>query len=319
MTKKLRVYFMGSGAIAVPILQILARPHEHLELVGVGTQPDRPAGRHKHLVTTPLGGAALQLGLEVDRIKHASSPEFEEYLRGLNIDFLVVVSFGQILKENILELPRIACINVHASILPKYRGASPIVAAIANRDSYTGITFMRMVRRLDAGGIYSILKLPLTYYERCTELENTLGLLAATGIGEVLQGIACGRLEPAPQDESRVTMTHKIKKEDGRIDWRLSAESIEAQIRAYYPWPGAQMTLAVNDREEHITIHSARIISDIYAQPGEIVRADKNGFIIACGAGALELLELVPAGRKEMSAAAYLNGLRGAVATVKVN
>ena len=317
MAEKLRVYFMGSGQIAVPIVQTLSRPGDKLELIGVGTQPDRPSGRRCRLLPTPVGAAAESLGWRVDKIESASSPEFEANLRGLSPDFLLVVSFGQLLRENILSIPRYGCVNVHASVLPKYRGASPISSALANRDPYTGVTFMKMVKKLDAGDIYRILKYPLSGHERCDELELQLGLLAAVNVHDTLEGIACGMLPGVAQDESQVTLTHKIKKQDGRIIWSWPAEKIEAMTRAYYPWPGATMTLLFGDREERITVHSARVLPGDYA-PGTIVRADKNGFFIACGAGVLELLEITPSGRKTMPAVAYLNGCRIADARVKL-
>lgn len=319
MSNKLRVYFMGSGNIAVPILQMLAHGDDSLELVGVGTQPDRPAGRKCKLLPTPVGAAANSLGIEADRIESASSPEFVAKLQAMQLDFILVVSFGQILRQNVLDVPKFGCINVHASVLPKYRGASPICAAIARREPFTGVTFMRMVRQLDAGAIYHIIKYPLSGHERCDELELQLGIVAAANTIDTLHGIASGSFAGVEQDESAMTMTCKIKKQDGLINWNWPAETIEAVTRAFYPWPGAIMTLMFGDREERLTIHSAQIVEGVNETPGTIVRADKNGFIIACKGGAVELLELTPAGRKTMSAIAYLNGCKITEVTVKVD
>ena len=310
---------MGSGHIAVPILQTLSRANDELELVGIGTQPDKPAGRKCRLMPTPVGLAAEGLGLTADKIEAASSPDFVEKLRKLDLDFILVVSFGQLLKENVLAIPRYGCINVHASILPKYRGASPIAAAIAHREQYTGVTFMKMVKKLDAGDIYHIIKYPLSGHERCDELELQLGIVAAANVADTLSGIAAGTFRGVAQDEAAMTMTCKIKKHNGLINWNWPAATVEALTRAFYPWPGAIITLNFADREERLTVHSVRVLPEITATPGTIVRADKNGFIIACGTGAVELLEITPAGRKTMSAPAYLNGCKINQATVKVD
>jgi len=266
-----------------------------------------------------VGAAADELGLHADRIGSASSPEFVEYLGKLELDFILVVSFGQILRDEVLNIPKRGCMNIHASVLPRYRGASPISAAIARRDPYTGVTFMRMVRKLDAGDIYHIIKYPLSGHERCDELELQLGVLAAASTADTLCGVADGRLSGVPQDEQAYSMTSKIRKDDGLILWTWPAETVEAVTRAFYPWPGARMTLVFDDREEQLTVHAARVVPEVCAPPGTIVQADKNGFIIACGAGAVELLEVTPAGRKNMPAVAYLNGCKIANATVKVD
>jgi len=310
---------MGSGHIAVPVLQVLARPNDRVELVGIGTQPDRPSGRRCRLQPTPVGVAADALGLHADRIESASAPEFVEYLSRLELDFILVISFGQLLRDEVLNLPRHGCMNVHASVLPRYRGASPITAAIARRDPYTGVTFMRMVRKLDAGDIYHIIKYPLSGHERCDELELQLGVVAAASTVDTLCAVADGRLRGAAQDEQAYSMTCKIRKDDGRILWMWPAETVEAVTRAFYPWPGARMTLVFDDREEQLTVHAAKVVPEISAPPGTIVRADKNGFIIACGTGGVELLEVTPAGHRDMPAVAYLNGCKIENATVKVD
>ncbi|MDD4817230.1 MAG: methionyl-tRNA formyltransferase [Victivallaceae bacterium] len=317
--KKLRVYFMGSGNIAVPVLQELARSKDRIELIGVGTQPDRPSGRRNRVQSTPVGAAAPVLGIEPDKIETAAAPDFIAHIRELAPDFLLVISFGQLLRDALLEIPRFGGVNIHASVLPRYRGASPITACLARGDSYTGVTFIRMVKKLDAGDIYRIIRYPLTGRERCDELEVRLGLVAAAGTVDTLCGIADGSIVGTPQDESMVSVTCKIRKDDGRIDWRWSAETVEAVTRAFYPWPGALMTLLFGDREENITVHAAKVRSDVSAPPGTIVRADKNGFIVGCGSGAVELLEITPAGRRKMPAVAYLNGCKISSATVKTD
>jgi len=315
----LKIYFMGSGNIAVPVLETLAADTSGVELLGVATQPDRPAGRKCLPQPTPVGAAARALGLAVDKPERASDPGFVEKLARLEPDFVVVVAYGQLLKQELLDVPKCGCVNIHASLLPRYRGASPITAAIARREEVTGVTFMKMARRLDAGDIYKTFEYPLLGNERCDTLELALGDLAAEHVVATLSGIASGALKGREQDESLASMTRKIRKNDGRINWNWRAETVEAVTRAFYPWPGALMTLLFGDREEQITVHSARVHSLVNAPAGSIVRADKNGFIVAAGKGAVELLEITPAGRKRMTAAAYLNGCKIANATVKVN
>jgi methionyl-tRNA formyltransferase len=307
MSDKIKVYFLGSGKIAVPILKVLNESPE-IELMGVGTQLDRPAGRKKQLHPTPVGEFGDEQGLAPERIPNVNAEDFICKLESLAPDFVVVVSFGQILRQQLLDLPRVCCLNVHASLLPKYRGASPINAAIINGESSTGVAFMEMERGLDTGAVYSIQEVILDGSERADSLEDDLGNLAADNVVSVLQGIISGEIKPEKQDDSQATLTRKIKKADGHINWAESAVKIEAMVRGYYPWPGAVFSLKTTKKQLNIHITKARIISDMQGQPGEVLQADKKGLIIACGFGALELLEIVPQGKREMTGAAFLNG-----------
>ncbi len=309
----LKIYMLASGAIAVPVLNELLNlaGQQRIELLGAGTQPDRPAGRKQQLMPTPVGVFAAERGLAIDKFPSLNDGAAELRLKALSPDFLVVVSYGQLLKRPLLELPRLGCVNVHASLLPRYRGASPIAHAIANRDAMTGISFMDMEIGLDTGKVFQAYNLVLDGTEYADALEITLGKLAAAHLFEVLDGIAAGRLPGVAQDPALVTVTRKIKKSDGVIDWQRSATEIEAAVRAYTPWPGAGFVLDSGKGPQRMTLARARIVPNLAGgAPGEIVQADRHGWVVACGTDALEFVEVVPPGKKAMSGANFLNGCR---------
>ncbi len=303
---KIKLYLLASGDIAVPVLERLCRATE-IELLGIATQADRRAGRKRQLQPTAIGAYCAQHNLPVLKPASVNAPDFISHLRALQPDIILVMAYGQLLKQPILELPRLLCLNIHASILPKYRGASPITQAILNRDKYTGNSFMAMERGLDTGPVFRIVKLPLHDNEYADELEMKLGQLAAEHVVATLVDIAAGRLTAEPQDDSLATTVGKISKTDGIINWQADAATIEAMVRAYYPWPGAVFQLDTRKGPLKIQITAAEIC-DITASPGRIVQADKHGLIIACGSGALKILKLIPQGKKEMTGRDFLNG-----------
>ena len=307
MNKKIKVYFLGSGKIAVPVLNRLVWS-DRIELLGIGTQLDRPAGRNKKLHPTPVGEFAHASGLQADKIPTVNAEEFLDYLRWLAPDLIVVVSFGQILKQPLLELPKISCVNIHASLLPRYRGASPIAAAIVNHDASTGVCFIEMDRGLDTGRVYCSFEHLLSGSERADWLEEALGRLAADKIVDVLEGIVQEENDPVTQDVTLATITKKIHKGDGIINWNLPAADIESRIRGYYPWPGAAFTLRAHNRKITVRVTSASVHALMSGKPGEVLQANKKGWIIACGANALELLTVVPQDKKEMRGIDFLNG-----------
>ncbi|MBQ9087999.1 MAG: methionyl-tRNA formyltransferase [Lentisphaeria bacterium] len=313
MLKQLKVVFLGSGPIAVPIMEALYNS-DAIELMEVVTQPDRPAGRKRVLTPTPLGSAALALGAEPLRVPDVNAPEFLEHLAGLEPDMLCVVSFGQILKSPLLALPRCGCVNVHASLLPLYRGASPITQALLNGDSMTGVAFMEMEKGLDSGPVYRTEYCPLDGTEYADGLELKLGRIAADVAAETLCDIAQGKLPGEIQDKTRVTVCRKISKRDGRFSWSFNAAHIERMTRAFFPWPGAVCDyLSPEGNAGVINICKAAVIENSTLAPGEC--ADIPGkLIVGCGENtALEIIELIPSGAKRMNAAAFRNGLRGRV------
>ena len=309
--EKLKIYLLGSGPIAVPVLEAATDAPE-LDLVGVGTQPDRPAGRNRKPTPTPLGAAADAAQTLAERVENVNDPDFVEHLQAMKPDFLVVVSFGQLLKAPVLELPRYGCVNIHASLLPHYRGASPIVQAIRNRDEKTGVCFMKMERGLDTGAVYRVLELPLRGTEWPDELEMRLGYRAANVLGGTLRTIATGERPGIPQNNEEATFCTKVKKDDGYIDWNSSAVEIEACCRAYSPWPGAFFALTCSRGDMIVTIRRAVVRPGWHGSPGEVLCANKHGFVIGCGSGgAIDVLELSVPGKRSMSGAEFINGIRG--------
>ena len=307
MGKKVKVYFLGSGKIAVPVLNRLVWS-DRIELLGIGTQLDRPAGRKKKLHPTPVGEFTHASGLQADKIPTVNAEDYLDYLRWLAPDFIVVVSFGQILKQPLLELPAVSCVNVHASLLPRYRGASPIAAAVVNHDVSTGVCFMEMDKGLDTGRVYCSFEHLLSGNERADWLEEALGRLAADKIVGVLEGIVKEKNAPVAQDNKLATVTKKIHKGDGIINWNLPAADIESRIRGYYPWPGAAFSLMAHNRKITVRVTSASVHALLSGKPGEVLQADKKGWIVACGTNALELLTVVPQDKKEMRGIDFLNG-----------
>lgn len=311
MSKNIKIVFLGSGPIAIPILQALANDPT-VTLQAVISQLDRPAGRKRVLTPTPLAAAALESGLEVIRTADVNTPEFTDFLTGLSPDLLCVVSFGQILKSGILSAPKVCCVNVHASLLPRYRGASPIVQSILNKDDATGVCFMQMERGLDSGPVFRELRMPLAQNEYADSLEMALGELAAKHAVETLHAIAANSLTPVPQNPAEITVCRKIAKRDGMINWNADAASIEAMVRAYFPWPGATAEcITSSGKRINITICSAKCLEHTGLQPGETT-GTAGRIIVGCSNDtALEILELIPSGGKRMTAAAFRNGMRG--------
>lgn len=310
MSDKPKIYFLGSGVIALPILKAVAAAPE-LELLGVGTQLDRPAGRKRIPTPTPVGAVAPEFGLEAERIASVNDPAFLERLRTMAPDIILVVSFGQILREPLLALPKYGCINIHASLLPRYRGASPIAQCILNRDAETGVSFMAMERGLDTGPVFHTVRIALDHREYADLLEFKMGQIAAEATPGILCAIAAGHLTAVPQDSALATVCTKIRKTDGKIDWKARALDIEAMVRAFSPWPGAYCTFLTTKGEIPVTLTKVLMRRDFNGDPGEVLQADKYGLVIGCGQGAIEVLELAPSGRRAMPAVAFLNGLRG--------
>ena len=310
---KIRLYFLGSGKIAVPILQKIA-DSTSIDLVGVGTQLDQPSGRKKRLHPTPVGAWGDTCGVAVDKIDSVNKLNFIEKMEELSPDFILVVSFGQLLKEKILSLPKSGCINVHASLLPKYRGASPIIASILSGDRETGIAVMEMEKGLDSGPVFASFKHKLNDTENAEELEMILGELAADSIADTLIKIFEGELTAQLQDHSLATHVGKVKKQDGEFDWKFPAAKIERMVRAYYPWPGAYFYLNLENKRKKIQITEAVVCeNENSADAGQIIKADKSGWVIACGTDALEIKKLIPEGKKEMTGADFIRGCRSSM------
>ena len=300
----MRIVFIGTGEIGVPTLQALLNSAH--ELVGVVTQPDKPAGREQRIEAPPvkkaLIGEARPPGAPIFQPAKIKEPQAIENIRGLTPDVIVVVAYGQILPRAVLEIPRLACLNLHASLLPRWRGAAPIQAAIAAGDSETGITVMYMDEGLDTGDILLQRNIEILPNDTGGSLHDRLAQIAPEALLESLRVLAAGNAQRVPQDSTQATHASKLKREHGLVEWSESADVIERRIRAYNPWPGAFMKID----GQNLKIFSASIV-DLSGQPGEILRSDKD-LIIATGNGALSLAEVQLEGKRRMSAAKFLRG-----------
>jgi len=300
----MRILFIGTGDIGLPSLEWLLGTTKH-EVIGVITQPDKPAGRKLVLTPPEVKVRALAAGLTVlqpPKIRH-----IVDELKAFEADVAVVVAYGQILPKSVLEVPRLACLNIHASLLPKHRGASPIQAAIREGDSETGVTIMFMDEGLDTGDILLMDAMPILPSDTGGTLHDKLALAAPASLEKALDLIAAGNPPRTPQDNAVSTHCGKLKREDGRLDWTRSATELERLIRAYNPWPGTSCVLP--DRKP-LKVHRATIIEgDACPSAGTIISADpKAGLIVSCGSGLLKLEEVQAEGGKRLPAADFLRG-----------
>jgi methionyl-tRNA formyltransferase len=310
-TRPVAVYYLASGKLGVPLLDALTAD-ARVRLLGVGTQPDRPRGRHRRLEPTAVGAHADRLGISAERLPSVNEDCFLTRLRRLGPDLVVVASFGQILKPALLGLPLYGCLNVHASLLPRHRGASPVSAAILAGDSRTGISFMQMDAGLDTGPLFRQVALAISAADDADSLEASLAQVAARGLVDCIVDVVQGRLPPKPQPAEGATYAPRLAKEDGLVDWSCAAGQIERQVRALVPWPCAYTTLPGprGPRRLQLLAVAAAPASTHSATPGDVLRADPGGWTIACGEGAVELLRVRAEGREAMSAADFLRGYR---------
>ncbi|MGQ9903186.1 MAG: methionyl-tRNA formyltransferase [Anaerolineae bacterium] len=301
-----RVIFMGTPQFAVPTLQALMSHHE---VVAVVTQPDAAAGRGRALSPSPVKALAVERGVTVLQPESLKPPEVVDQLRAYAPDVIVVAAFGQILRRPVLELSPHGCVNVHASLLPRWRGASPISAAIAAGDEATGVTIMRMDAGLDTGPILSQRSEPIHPDDTAGALGARLAELGAALLIETLPGYLAGRIQPQPQDEARATKCGLLKKEDGRIDWQRGAMEIERHTRAMSPWPSAFTTW--QGRLLRVLRAAVRTVDPEAAMlaPGAVFVAGKS-ICVRCGEDALELIEVQPEGKRPMAGVDFARGQR---------
>jgi methionyl-tRNA formyltransferase len=295
--------FMGSPEFAVSVLQQLAA---HYQVVGVVTQPDRPAGRGRLLTPPPIKRLAYGLNLPVIQPKRLSEPEAYQQLQRWSPELIIVAAFGQILRPAVLSLPQFGCVNVHASLLPRWRGAAPIQAAILHGDEQTGITIMRMDPGVDTGPILSQKTLSIEVQDTTGTLSGKLSILGASLLLETLPAYLSGALVSHPQDESLATYAPMINKEDGRLDFSRPAVELERQVRAYNPWPGAFTYW----KGQVLKIHHAHIAHATDSTPGRQI-SYQHSPAITTGDGLLVIDELQLAGRNIQSGTAFLRGAHG--------
>jgi methionyl-tRNA formyltransferase len=312
----LRIVLMGTGHFALPTFRAVIESRH--TVVGLFTQPDRSGRGHHHHVN-PLKELVAARGTPVFQPQKVNLPEPISQLRGLSPDVCVVAAYGQILSAELIGTPRLGAVNVHASLLPKFRGAAPIQTAILSGEQETGITIFQIEPKLDAGPMLAIEKTPIGPKETCGELEARLAMMGASMIVPVLDRMETGETIPLVQDLSQVSRAPRLKKEDGRIDWRKSAAQIDCQVRAFQPWPLAYSTL-VTEKGSGLPAESQRLIlldvepsttADLAATglpAGEVLSVDRKRFLVQTGYDTLEILRLRPDGKRAMSAAEFLAG-----------
>lgn len=305
MSDSLRIIFAGTPDFAARHLDALLSSGHHV--VGVFTQPDRPAGRGKKLMPSPVKVLAEENGLPVFQPASLRPQENQQLVADLHADVMVVVAYGLILPKAVLDMPRLGCINVHGSLLPRWRGAAPIQRALWAGDTETGVTIMQMDVGLDTGDMLYKLVCPITDEDTSATLYDKLAGLGPAGLIETLAQLANDTAQPQVQDEAQVTYAEKLSKEEARVDWSLSAAQLERCIRAFNPWPMSWLEID----GQPLKIWKASVIdTGTTAEPGTIVDATKQGIQVATGDGILNVESLQPAGKKAMSAQDLLNSRR---------
>jgi methionyl-tRNA formyltransferase len=304
----MRIVFIGTGDIGAPTLQALQQSTEH-ELAAVVTKIDKPVGRDQRIEPPPIKQALAAAKTKIPILQPARIRDRDaiEQVRGLQPDVIVVMAYGQILPREMLQIPSVACLNLHASLLPRWRGAAPVQAAIVAGDRQTGITTMYMDEGLDTGDILLQQKIEISSRDTGGSLHDRLARIAPEALLESLRLLATGNAPRVPQDHALATQAPKLKREDGEIDWAEPANLIEKKIRAYNPWPGTFMSIAIQANEvRNLKIFSATV-TNLGGKPGEILhRGDE--LLVAAGENALSLREVQLEGRRKMTAAEFLRG-----------
>ena len=305
MSTSLRIIFAGTPDFAARHLDaLLSSGHQ---VVGVFTQPDRPAGRGKKLMPSPVKVLAEEHGLPVFQPASLRPQENQQLVADLNADVMVVVAYGLILPKSVLDMPRLGCINVHGSLLPRWRGAAPIQRSLWAGDADTGVTIMQMDVGLDTGDMLYKLSCPITDEDTSATMYDKLAELGPKGLIDTLQQRADNRVQPEVQDEALVTYAEKLTKEEARLDWSLPAAQLERCIRAFNPWPMSWLEI---DGQPVKVWQASVIAGPVNAAPGTIIEANKQGIQVATVEGILNLESLQPAGKKAMSAQDLLNSRR---------
>jgi len=304
----MRLVFLGTPAFAVPTLESMVAAGYDVPLVV--TQPDRPRGRGQNPAPPPVKEAALRLGLPVYQPERIRRPEALDQLRGLGADGMVVVGYGQIIPQAVIDLAPLGIVNVHASLLPKYRGAGPVQWAIILGETRTGVTTMRIDAGLDTGDMLLKAETDIGPGENAIDLGKRLAVMGADLLVQTMAGLAAGTITPEPQDPAQATLAPMLKKEDGLIDWTPSAQAIHNRVRGLQPWPGAYTTF----RGQTLHIWQSRWVAPPWPRtpgprpPGHFLSL--KPLVVACGACALELLEVQLEGRKRIPASDFTNGQR---------
>lgn len=300
-----KIIFMGTPAFSVPILNGLVE--EGYDVIRVVTQPDRPVGRKKVLTPPPVKEAALAHGIKVLQPEKISGSEEMAELMELEADLIVTAAFGQFLPEKLLQAPKLGAINVHASLLPKYRGGAPVHYSIINGDDKTGVTIMRMIKKMDAGDMLSQESLPITKTDDVGSMFDKLSLLGKDMLLKMLPDFLAGKVKEVPQNEAEVTYSPNITREEEQISWTKTSHLIDCQVRGMRPWPVA-FTMY---QETRVKLWDVTPVEETTTKaPGTVIQINKKSFLVACGEGTvLQINELQPAGKGKLKAVEYLNGV----------
>ena len=303
MKDRYSIIFMGTPDFAVPTLQALVQ--NGYEVALVVTQPDRPKGRGRQIAAPPVKVKAMELNLDILQPVTLKNDKFIDQIGHIQPDFLVVIAFGHILTEAILHLPKFGAINIHASLLPKYRGPAPIQWAIINGERQTGVTTMLMDKGLDTGDILLAKKEPILPEDTSADLHDRLALSSADLLIETLEGYASKKIKPIPQDHSQATYAPLLQKQDGHIDWKKPAEDLHAFIRGMTPWPGA---FTYHHQSRLKVLRAARVLQNVSEPAGTILPSFADELLVATGKDALSILEIQGPSGKELAVADFLRG-----------
>jgi methionyl-tRNA formyltransferase len=304
-----KIVFFGTSSFAAKILSSLIE--KGYLIVAVVTRPDKSQGRNLQASPPPVKEIASKLkpNLPVFQPEKASSLEFANILKPFDADLFVVVAYGEIIKKNLLEMPKLGCINIHASLLPKFRGAAPIQRSLMEGEKETGITIIEMSPQMDAGDILAVEAIPISEEMTFGELEAKLCDLSVQLLVNVIRQFEEGKVVKTPQDHTLATFAPKLIPEDEKIDWRRPAISIHNQIRALSPFPGAWCQIKIGSDVKRLKIKKAKVVEGVSGAPGEILSFGKEGWVIACGKGALRLMEVQLEGKKAMPAEEWIRGI----------
>lgn len=311
----MKLIFFGTSAFAANVLKFLLK--HSISVVAVVTQPDRPRGRHLHDAFSPVKEAAVSAGLSILQPEKVSTPEYASLLAAYDPDLFLVVAYGEIIKKQILDIPKQGSFNIHASLLPKYRGAAPIQRCLMQGESKTGINIIEMTPQMDAGGVVAVGEVSISEEMTFGELEKVLCDIACPLTLQFLNELEQGKLRKIPQNDTRVTFAPKILPEDTRIDWNRPARELHNLIRALSPQPGAWCPLYLEGEEKRLKIRRARLAAPSSGEsPGSLLAFTASECIVACGEGALQLLEVQLEGKKSMSTEDFIKGIHKTISFI---
>ena len=295
----MKVVFFGTPDFAATVLQYLL-DHD-VDVVAVISKPDKPKGRSRKLQPTAVKLVAEENQIPIYQPETVSDPAFADILRIYDADLFVVVAYGEIIKQHLLDMPKLGCINLHTSLLPKYRGAAPVQRAIINGEKETGVTIIHMVKKMDAGDMIHVVRIPIEKDATFGEVEKKLCEVGSKAFLEVIRDFEKGRIKEVAQNAEYVTFAPKIELEDCEIDWHLPATTLHNLIRGVNPYPGAWCYVTAKGEKKRLKIHRTIVEEGVTAKPGEILSCDKTGMVVGCGKEALRILEFQLEGKKAMS------------------